>query len=256
MSSGTSQAIRASASISGPPSLPRIVAMAPSITYSETRSSSRWDARSRSPTAGPAGCSGSPAAIRSDCSEAMRADLCRRQADLDRRAQLGDRRHQRVAVGRVGREQDLAGRHEREQRLHVGRHPPGGVEQQVGMIGRDAPDPGQVDDAGVGEDEAGVRVGAGQLHDVRARAPGSRGRRGSGSAAALVGDGGELPHRGMVKRELLGARVQLDPLARRRPVPARPRHERRRRWGSPGRTGSAARRTPRAAAITMSLAGG
>ena len=69
--SGTSQAIRASASISGPPSEPRMVAMAPSITYSATRSSSTCDARSRSPTAGPAGASGSPAAIRSDCSEVI-----------------------------------------------------------------------------------------------------------------------------------------------------------------------------------------
>ena len=51
--------------------MPRIVPIALNSRKNATRSSSRCEARSRSPIAGPAGWSGSPAAIRSDCSDAI-----------------------------------------------------------------------------------------------------------------------------------------------------------------------------------------
>ena len=75
------------------------------------------------------------------------------------------------------------GRDEREQRLQVGRHPPGGVEQQVRVVGGDAPDPRQVADPGVGEDQPRVGNSPASCDGVQARAPGSRGRRGSAPAA-------------------------------------------------------------------------
>ncbi len=70
ISSGTSQASRARASISPAPSARRMVAIAPRRRNSASRSSSTWGARSRSPMASPAPASGSPAARRSDCSAA------------------------------------------------------------------------------------------------------------------------------------------------------------------------------------------
>ena len=62
-------------------------------------------------------------------------------------------------------------------------------------------------------------------------------------------------HLGMVERELLGARMQLDPPRAARRGSARPRPPRR-RAGSRGRTAPAARRTRAACASTASLAGG
>ncbi len=48
------------------------------------------------------------------------------------------------------------------------RDPPGGVEQQVREIGGDAPDPGEVADPGVGEDQPRVGELAGELDGVQA----------------------------------------------------------------------------------------
>ena len=70
-----------------------------------------------------------------------RAGLLGAQPDLERPAQLEGGRDEGIAVRGVAGEHDLAGRHEREQRLEVGRDPPGGVEQQVREVGGDAPDP-------------------------------------------------------------------------------------------------------------------
>ena len=141
ISVGTSQASRARASISGPDSLPRIVAIVPSMRNSATRSSSTCGACSRSPTAGPAG----PAAARRRRSAATARRRSSGSAAVDRPAcrasASGTRPTSRAPVGRVGGEQDLARGHQREQGLQVGGHPPRGVEQQVGVVGGDPPDP-------------------------------------------------------------------------------------------------------------------
>ena len=140
-----------------------------------------------------------------------RADLLRRVAELERAAQLERGRHGRVAVRRVAGEHDLAGRDQREQRLEVGRHPPRGVEQQVREIGGHAPDPGQIADAGVGEDQAGVRELLGQLDRVQAERRDAAAGVDQHRQRALVGERDQGPHDRMIERELLGAGMQLDP---------------------------------------------
>ena len=89
ISSGTSQASRASASISGPPVVP--AHGGDRAQHHELRArgpaARAGRARARRPP-GPAGCSGSPAAIRSAWPRGDRVDLLGRQARLQRRAQL------------------------------------------------------------------------------------------------------------------------------------------------------------------------
>ncbi len=213
ISSGTSQASRASASISAPASPPRIVAIAPSSRNSETRSSSTCGGRSRSPSAGPAGCERLAGGDPQRLPGGDRADLLGAEADLQRRAQLKRRPTRGVAVRGVAGEQDLAGRHEREQRLHVGRHPPGGVEQQVRVVRRDAPDPRQVADAGVGEDQPRVREVLGELDRVQAERRDAAAGVDQHRQRALVGERDQLAHLGVVERELSARGCSLIPRA-------------------------------------------
>ena len=126
-----------------------------------------------------------------------------------------DRGQRGGAVGRIGREQDLAGGDEREQRLQVGRHPPGGVEQQVGVVARHPPDPRQVADRGVGEDDPRVGKLARELHGVAAQGRDAAAGVDQDREAALVGEGAQLAHRRVIERELLGAGMQLDALGAR-----------------------------------------
>ena len=75
------------------------------------------------------------------------------------------------------------------------------------MLGCEAPDPGQVRDARVGEDQAHVRVPAARLE----RVPAERGDPAPGVAehreVALVRERKDRLQVGMVQREALGARV-------------------------------------------------
>ena len=80
------------------------------------------------------------------------------------------------------------------------------------MVGGDSPDPGQVADAGMGEDEPGVRVGPGERDGVGPEGGDAATRVDEDRQVALVGDGGEFADGGVVERELLGPRVELDPL--------------------------------------------
>jgi hypothetical protein len=102
------------------------------------------------------------------------------------------------------------GGHEREQSLEVGGHPPGGVEEEVRVIGRDPPDPGQVTDPGVSEDQPGVGVSTGELDGVEAEGGNPASGVDQDGQCALVSQGDEVTDGGMVERELLGARMKLD----------------------------------------------
>ena len=86
------------------------------------------------------------------------------------------------------------------------------VEQQVGVVSGHAPDPREVADPGVGEDQTRLRELAGQLHGVEPQGRDPASGVDQHRKRALVGEGAELAHPGMIERELLGPGVQLDPL--------------------------------------------
>ena len=64
---------------------------------------------------------------------------------------------------------------------------------------------------GVGEDQPRVRELAGQLDGVQAERRDPAAGVDQDRQRALVGERDQRPHAGVVERELLGARVQLDP---------------------------------------------
>ena len=134
------------------------------------------------------------------------------QPDQERVAELEGGGVERLAVGVVARPEDLAGRHQAEEGDEVGRVPPGGVDEEVRVLGHQPPEPGEVGDRGVGEDEAGARIALRQLQRVAAErrdaAPGVDQDR----HAALLGEPGQVLDRGLRHRELLGPRVELDPV--------------------------------------------
>ena len=80
------------------------------------------------------------------------------------------------------------------------------------MVRHQPPEPGEVGDGGVGEDEAGARVALRQLQRVAAErrdaAPGVDQDR----HAALLREPGQVLDRRLAHRELLGPRVELDPV--------------------------------------------
>ena len=147
------------------------------------------------------------------------------------------------------------GRHQREQRLQVARRPPGRVEEEVRVGRRLAPDPGQVGDAGVREDQPQAGVARADLDRVAAE----RGDAAAGVAEdrqpLLVGQREHVLERRVVEVEALRARVQLDAASAVGERAAR-LLERARRAGRAGRTGTAARSLAAASATTMSFACG
>ena len=188
----------------GPASMPRIVAIAPNSRNKATRSSSTCGARSRSPIGRPGRlqrlAGGDPQRLLGG----DRADLLGREPELEAPSGAGTRPRSAVcAVRSVGGEQDLPGRHEREQRLEVGRHPPRGVEQQVRVVGRRRArsTTGRRSRRGRG---SAARSGTPRPARRRAgRAPGSRGRRGSAPAASARSASATSARTvGMVEREL------------------------------------------------------
>jgi hypothetical protein len=74
-----------------------------------------------------------------------------------------------------------------------------------------APDPGQVADAGVRQDQAGAGELACQLYGVAAQRRDPAPRVHEHRQVALAGEGEDITQGGVVEREALGARVQLDP---------------------------------------------
>ena len=194
--------------------------------------------------AGPRSSGSAPASSRSSCPPATIAICSALSPAASAARSTTDAAAIGAPVGRVGGEQDLAGRDQREQRELIGGVPPGGVEEQVALPGGLAPDPGQVGDRGVREDQRDPRVGARELE----RVPSERGDAPAGvhddRQPALVGHGEDPADRRVAQPEPLGARMQLD--ARRAATDgaldlARPR---RRRADRRGRTRPAGPRRP------------
>ena len=135
---------------------------------------------------------------------------------LQRVAQRPGGRHRRRPVGSVAREQHLAGRDERHQRLKVGWGPPRRVEEQVRLLRR----PRQIQARSQIPAWARIRRTPGRRRRpqrVAGRAPGCRGPRGRAPAAALASASANTAReRRMVEREALGAGVELDPARARR----------------------------------------
>ena len=178
------------------------------------------------------------------------AQLLGAQPRLQRQPQRLRRADQRPAVGRVARPHDVAGRAEREHREHVGGRPPRGVDEQVRVVGQLAPQPREVGDRAVGEDQPRVGELAREPHGVlperRDAAPGVDQHR----RLALVRGRDELAHRRLGERELLRPRVQLDAVA----PASRQRRASATAPGSFGCTRHSARRRPPEAATASSTA--
>jgi hypothetical protein len=102
---------------------------------------------------------------------------------------------------------------EREQREVVGRVPPGGVEEQARVAAEPPPDPGEIGDARVREDERRTRVPFGEHQRVAAEGadPGTGVDRHRQPALGRGCENGRDP--GMTQVEPLRPRVQLDPRA-------------------------------------------
>ena len=115
------------------------------------------------------------------------------------------------------------------------------------------PDPGQVADPGVGEDQPGVRELLGELDGVQAEGRDAAAGVDQHRQRALVGERDQGPDRRVIERELLGAGMQLDPRA-----PASSARSASGRGSSCGLTrqnGTSSPSGSRAAASTASLAG-
>ena len=97
-----------------------------------------------------------------------RGDLLGAQSSRERCAEHEGGGRDGAAVWGVGGEQDLAGRDQCEQRELIGCVPPGGVEEQVGLAGGRTPDPCQIGDREVREDDRSVRERPGQCNYVPA----------------------------------------------------------------------------------------
>lgn len=143
-----------------------------------------------------------PAGDRADLVGAQSSGQC--DAEHERRGRDG------TPVRGVGGEQDLAGRDQREQRELIGGVPPGGVEEQVALAGGLAPDPGEIGDRQVREDDRGTRERSRELE----RAASQRWNPAAGvhddREAPLVRERGDPANRQVAQSEALSARVQLD----------------------------------------------
>ena len=90
--------------------------------------------------------------------------------------------------------------------------------RRFGWSGGGAPNPGQVTDPRMGEDQPRVREVAGELDSVQPERRDPAAGVDQDRQRALVGERDDLADDRVIKREVLGARVELDP--------ARPRVER------------------------------
>ena len=139
-----------------------------------------------------------------------RAQLLGAQPGLERQPHRLRRADDRAAVGRVARPHDVAGRAQRERRQHVGGRPPRGVDEQVRVVGQLAPQPRQVGDRAVGEDQPGVGELARQPHGVLPERRDAAAGVDQHRRLVLVRGRHELAHRRLGERELLRPRMQLD----------------------------------------------
>ena len=102
----------------------------------------------------------------------------------------------------------------------VGRVPPGRVEEQVALTERLAPNPRQVGDRGVREDERDVRKGASEIERVRTQRRNPLAGVDDDRQAQLLGERKDLLDGPVAQAKPLGARMQLD--ARRAPADRTP----------------------------------
>ena len=94
---------------------------------------------------------------------------------------------QRQAVGRVARPHDVRRRAQRERGDDVGRVPPRRVDEHVRAARQLAPQPREVGDRAVGEDQPRVRELLGQVHGVLPERGDAAAGVDQDGAAALVG---------------------------------------------------------------------
>ena len=98
------------------------------------------------PGAGPASIDASPASRVSSWPPTTRRDRLVREAGEAGAAQRDRQQQLEVHVGRVAAVEDPPRRHQREQGEQVARVPPGGVEEEVRVLGHLPPEPGEVGD--------------------------------------------------------------------------------------------------------------
>ncbi len=132
-------------------------------------------------------------------------------------AAQGERRSQPdVHVRGVGAEEDPPRWDEREQRPQVRGVPPGRVEVDVGVVGQLAPEPGEVGDAGVGEDDRRPAVAPGQIGEGLSKGADPCAGVNQDRRRRLCGGGEDPVDVRVLEPEVLAARVQLDPAGARR----------------------------------------
>ena len=134
--------------------------------FETTRSSSRSSGACGGPGGGPRSAGGRPSSTRAIVPPAMPRSCAGRAARLERAAQRPDRGQQRPPVRRVARPHDARRRREREQRDEVDGVPPRRVDEHVRVRRQHAPQPREVGDRGVREDQRRVRVALGEPHGV------------------------------------------------------------------------------------------
>ena len=120
-----------------------------------------------------------------------------------------------VHVGGVAAEKEPPRRHQREQRDQITRIPPGGVEEEVGMGRNLLPEPAEVGDPGMSEDDRTVAMRLGQSENRRAERADAEPGVNQNRHSRLGGDGEDLLDSGMVEPEALRAGMKLDPLGAR-----------------------------------------
>src|SRR5207248_4239205 len=128
----------------------------------------------------------------------------------ERAPERQDGRAERGTVWRVAAEHYLTRRHQRKEGEQVSGAPPGRVEEQIRVVGGIAPDPAEVADSRVGEDDPRVREPLAEVERVAPErgdsAPGVNDHR----HPALVRYGEDRLGIWLLEAEVLGARVKLD----------------------------------------------
>ncbi len=99
---------------------------------------------------------------------------------------------------------------EREQGEQVGGAPPGRVEEEAGVRRRLGPDPGEVGDRGVGEDQGSSRVALGEAEGVSAQAGDPSSGVHDDRRTPLSGQREDLSHRRIGQQKALRPWVELD----------------------------------------------
>ena len=228
-------------------------AMAAMEQESATRSSRTWGARFRSPTASPAGQRvPAPAARRSDCSEAMQR-ICSGLSPQLQRASAAERRP-RWTCSRKGcprrTRSDPGGTRENSVWRSAGIHQ-AVSKSRLRVVRRHPPDPGQVTNSPRGPGSGGRPETAQPAPRRAGPARGYPAGMNQDGHGPLLGASAASPgHGGMVKGELLGPGMKLDPPRPPDPDSARPQR-RRPHGGRHGRTAPAVRRTPPTAASAI-----